>query len=78
MRAAWLRLQALFRRRRLDRELDSELEAHLEFATADYVARGLSPAAARLAARKDFGGMAQTKETLPRPPQCRLGRICDS
>jgi hypothetical protein len=62
VRAAWRRAFALLRRRRIDQELDDELEAHLEFSTSEYVARGLSPDAARLAARRDLGGIAHTRE----------------
>ena len=49
-------------RRRLDRELDDELDAHLERAVADYTARGLSPDEAKNAALRDFGGVVRTKE----------------
>ena len=52
----------LFRRRRLDIELDAELAHHLESLESEHRARGLSPLDARIAARRDFGGMAQMKE----------------
>jgi hypothetical protein len=42
-----------------DRDLDDEIEAHLAEAVDDYVARGLSPAEARYAALRDFGGVTQ-------------------
>src|SRR5262245_59581866 len=45
-----------------DSELDRELTAHLALLEDDYVRRGLTPAAARLAARRAFGGVEQTKE----------------
>jgi predicted permease len=44
------------------RDLDDEVEAHLAEATADHVARGLSPAEARYAALRDFGGVTQVKQ----------------
>ncbi len=62
LRAAIARLQALFRRRRLDRELDDEILAHLELAERDAVAAGLKPEEAHQAARRNFGGIEQMKE----------------
>ena len=56
------RLLALVRRDRLDRELDDEVQAHLELAEQDGLARGLSPEEARLEARRAFGGIPQMKE----------------
>jgi putative ABC transport system permease protein len=53
---------ALMRKRRLDRELEDEILAHLELAERDAMARGLSPDEARLAARRSFGGIEQVKE----------------
>jgi len=46
------RLLHLFRRRRLERELDIEVQYHLEFLEAEYRERGPSFEAARLAARR--------------------------
>lgn len=45
-----------------DRDLDDEIAAHLAEAVDDYVARGLDPEAARLAAVRDFGGVTQVKQ----------------
>lgn len=56
------RLLSLVRVGRLDRSLDEELEAHLALATDEYMHRGLSPEAARLAALRQFGGVTQVKE----------------
>ncbi len=56
------RLLALVRARRLDRELDDEILAHLELAERDGIAAGLSPQEARQAARRQFGGIDQMKE----------------
>ena len=56
------RLVALMCKRRLDRELEGEILAHLELAERDAVARGLSPGEARSAARRSFGGIEQVKE----------------
>jgi predicted permease len=52
----------LFRRRRLDLELEAELAHHLESLEAEHRARGLSKHDARQAAMRDFGGLAQVKE----------------
>jgi predicted permease len=46
----------------LDREIDDEIASHLEEATDEYVARGLSREEARLAAARDFGGITQAKQ----------------
>ena len=56
------RLAAIARWRVKDREIDDEIASHLEEATDEYVARGLSRDEARLAARRDFGGITQVKE----------------
>ncbi len=56
------RLLALVRKRRLDRELENEIIAHLELAERDAIARGSSPDEARQVARKRFGGIEQVKE----------------
>ena len=56
------RLWNLLRYRRLDREMDAELAHHLGSLEAEHRARGLSPEAARLAARRDFGALAHTRE----------------
>ena len=57
------RVAAFFRGRRSDAELDEDFQAHLELLAEDYVRRGLSPKDARAAARRDFGGVEQMKET---------------
>ena len=56
------RLWNLLRYRRLDREMDAELGHHLESLEAEHRARGLSPEEARLAARRDFGGVSRIRE----------------
>jgi predicted permease len=62
MRPLLSRIRALFRRSRLDNDLDADIRAHLDLLQADYVKRGATPEAARLAARRDFGGVEQMKE----------------
>ena len=54
---------SLFRRDRLDRELDEELRTHIDFAVEENLKRGMTTEHARTAALKEFGGMTQTKET---------------
>src|SRR3989475_2164429 len=56
------RLLSLFGKRRLDEELDAELRAHLDALTEENIRRGMSAEAARFAARREFGGLEQTKE----------------
>jgi predicted permease len=53
-------------RRRRERELSDEIRAHLELLTEEHLRHGLDPEAARLAARRDFGGVEQVKETYRR------------
>jgi len=61
----WIsRLAATLCPRRVDRELEQELRAHLELAAEDAERRGLSPADARRAAALDAGGVVQTMEAL--------------
>ena len=62
LRFAAGRLLALVRKRRLDRELDGEILAHLEMAEIHAMAAGLSPEDARREARRGFGGIEQMKE----------------
>lgn len=62
LRRAAHHLLALLRKRRLERELEGEIEAHLELAERDALARGLSPEEARREARLRFGGVEQVKE----------------
>jgi predicted permease len=62
LRILLVRLLALLRSRRLDRDLDDEIASHLAEATEDYVRQGLSPEEARWAAQRRFGGVAQTIE----------------
>jgi predicted permease len=56
------RLLATFRDDELDRDLDAEIETHLELAVEEYLARGMSPDEARRHAMLRFGGVAGAKE----------------
>lgn len=63
MRLLWERCKAVFRRGRLDRELDSEIEFHIEEQADEYVRAGMPREEALRAARRDFGGVTQVRET---------------
>jgi predicted permease len=56
------RALSLLHVRRLDRELDDEIQTHIDLATGRYVTEGMAPDEARLKALRDFGGVAHTKE----------------
>jgi predicted permease len=62
LRILFSRLKALFRSGTLEADLDSELQAHLDALTEQNILRGLAPDEARAAARREFGGLEQTKE----------------
>ena len=56
----WIRIVvsrcvALFRRRKLDEELDAELRSHLDLAVEENLHHGMSEQAARTAALREFG-----------------------
>ena len=56
------RLGSLFWRTRRLRGFDADVEAHLSLLTADLERQGLSPEDARREARRQFGGIDQTRE----------------
>ena len=57
-----LRCRSLFRRGRVELELNDELRFHLERLTEEYVAKGMTPKEARYAALRELGGVDQIKE----------------
>ncbi len=57
-----LKLRSLFRRRAVEQDLDDEILYHLEQQVSDHVARGMPRAEAWRLARRNFGGVEQTKE----------------
>ena len=61
-------LNRLLRKGKTERQLDSELQFHLEQQIADYVQAGMNPDDARRRAKIEFGGMEGVKE------QCRESR----
>jgi predicted permease len=56
------RLRGLFFKRRLERELEEEIRAHLEMQIEENVLHGMGQEEARQAALRKFGGVAQVKE----------------
>jgi hypothetical protein len=55
-------LGRVFRKSKLETQLDSELRFHVEQQTADYVAAGMNPDEARRRALAQFGGLEYIKE----------------
>jgi putative ABC transport system permease protein len=56
------RFRSLFRKGRLEREMEKELRFHLEMEAEKNIGRGMNEEEARLAAQRSFGGIDQTKE----------------
>src|SRR5262245_35077515 len=63
-----LRLRSIIRRGKVERELDDEIQYHLERKCQQYISRGLSLEAARRADLRDMDGLERRKE------QCRDAR----
>ncbi|HKQ18814.1 MAG TPA: ABC transporter permease, partial [Candidatus Eisenbacteria bacterium] len=62
IRSLLVRLHALFHRSTIDRELDEELQQHLERETVQNLARGMSERDAKDAAGRDLGSMIAHRE----------------
>ena len=60
--AALARIRALFARKRLDRQLEDQLDAHIAFATEDNIEKGMTPEAARREALLKLGSRDLTRE----------------
>src|SRR5712692_1871743 len=58
----WSLPSLLFRRRRLEQDLDDELRFHLDRQIETNIASGMSPEEARQAALREFGGVTQIQE----------------
>ena len=63
-----LRFRSLFRRQEAERALDEEIAFHLNALADQYVAQGMTPDAARAAARREMGHLEPVKE------ECREAR----
>src|SRR5471032_2949556 len=59
-----LRLRSILRGQRAERELDEELQFHLEHKIEEGIANGLSPEEARYAALRAMDGLEQRKEEM--------------
>jgi predicted permease len=57
-----LRLRSLFRRRSVERELETELRFHFDELTAENIAAGMAPEEARTAALRAIGGIVRFQE----------------
>jgi len=59
-----LRARSLFRRSAVERDLARELQSHIDLQVEEYIARGMSPDAARQAALREFGGVARFQDEV--------------
>lgn len=57
------RIRGLFNARHRDADLDDEVAAHLDLLAEENIRRGMPREEARYAARREFGGLEQIKET---------------
>lgn len=59
---AWIRIRALFRKDRIERDMDAEFQFHLDMRTQDNIAAGMRPDDARRDALRRFGSVGVLKE----------------
>ena len=64
IRVAWQRLRSTTSHRSVEEALDEEMTTHLELLASRFINQGMSPGQARIAARRQFGGVTQLKESL--------------
>src|SRR5262245_45499363 len=57
------RLRGLFLKRKMERDLEDEIRAHLDMQIEDNLRLGMSPEEARYEALRKFGGVEQVKES---------------
>jgi predicted permease len=62
MKELWRRIKWMFRRRRLDAELEDELQFHLDMAAREHEENGLAGKEARYAARRQLGSSMRVHE----------------
>src|SRR6202050_4974461 len=62
LRRLFAKLKNLFRGRHVEHELTREVSAHLTLLEDEFQRRGMSPDAARLQARRAYGGVEQAKQ----------------
>jgi macrolide transport system ATP-binding/permease protein len=63
IRVLFSRCRAFLFRKKLDEELDEEFRSHLDFATAEYIERGMPEEDARSQALRQFGRVTQVSES---------------
>ena len=61
-RTAFHRIRGFFGKDKSDAELDAEFRLHLEMLAEENIRRGMNLEEARYAARREFGGLEQTRE----------------
>src|SRR5213592_977625 len=64
LRQLSVRLGSLFKRQRLERELDTELRYHLDMLVEQNIARGMTPETARREALRIFGTVEGVKDDV--------------
>ena len=57
-------IRNLFRRRKVDEDLDQELHSYLDLLVEEKIAAGMTPGAARRRAKVEFGGVDAVKEAV--------------
>jgi len=64
--ASWIRslLTNLFRKEKVERQLDGELQAYVEMVIDEKIAAGVVPSEARRTTLADFGGIEQVKQSV--------------
>src|SRR5215475_13534932 len=67
-----LRLRSLFRRAKVEQELDEELRYHIERQIEEHITKGMTPEEARHAALRAMGGVERRKEECRDTRRVRL------
>jgi putative ABC transport system permease protein len=62
LRVLFSKLSGLFRKARLEQQLDEDVRAHIEMLTEENLRRGMEPEEARYAAMRQFGNVSSMKE----------------
>lgn len=62
LRILWLRFRALFRKQRLDTQMDEELRLHVEMEARENIETGMTPEEGRYTAMRQFGWADCIKE----------------
>ena len=64
LRILLARVMELFRHDGADERLNEEMQSHLQMLADENIRRGMTPEEARYAARREFGGLEQSKEAF--------------